>query len=147
MRKFIKYIAVLLVCLFTAGALMTPAQAKDKKDKKEKPHPLTVLRAEFDREAFKGQEIGIRRECTVWLKNLSHEELKNVKVNLKVLFKARVVDDFTETVESIDAAGRVFVKFKWQDYDMKPKYTHQIWITYINDDGEEVTYECEPPVW
>ncbi|MBQ7502041.1 hypothetical protein IJT93_04915 [bacterium] len=147
MQKYIKYIALIIVCLFAAGTLLAPAQAAKKKEKKENEHPLAVLRAEIDREAFKGQEIGVRRQCTIWLKNLSHKELKDVKVNLKVLYQAKVIHDLDKTVESLDASERVFVTFKWQDYEMKPKYTHQIWLTYTNDDGEEVTYECEPPVW
>ena len=101
MQKYIKYIALIIVCLFAAGTLLAP----------------------------------------------SHKELKDVKVNLKVLYQAKVIHDLDKTVESLDASERVFVTFKWQDYEMKPKYTHQIWLTYTNDDGEEVTYECEPPVW
>ncbi|MBQ7529587.1 hypothetical protein IJT10_06755, partial [bacterium] len=111
----------LSVILWTMVALCfcfsSISQAKEKRDEREK-HPISILKAELDRDGFDSNTTCVKRTCVAWVKNISRHEVKNIKVNLKIKYKTRTLQDLTETIETLEPGKRVFVNFKWDDYDM-----------------------------
>ena len=139
MRK----ISLLLTAALLILGMALPSIADGKKKVK---HPLCLLQAHTEcTPAPRGSEAD-RCGCVLEVKNLSHDKVEGIKVNLKLRNGSRDFFDLEKEVDPIEAGKKAFVRFKWEDY-YKRKLTPYIWITYKNDEGEEVTFEAEPPAW
>lgn len=140
-------LSAILLAVIALSLFFSSVQAKDKKNDEREKHPISILKAELDRDGFDSNTTCVKRTCIVWVKNISRHEVKDVKVNLKIKYNTKVLQDLTETIESLEPGKRVFVNFKWEDYDMKNKFTPEIHVTYPNDEGKEVTFQANSLVW
>ncbi len=140
-------LALFLTVILLAGMAAPPAWAAKDKEKESGRHPVAVIKAEVDRDGFDSGTTGVQRRCTLWIKNLSREDMQKIKVKLKVFGNRRELEEMEKEIEELEAGARVFVTFKWEDFSNAKKQNIQIWLTYTNDEGEEVTFQAQSPVW
>lgn len=150
MRRYIKFAAIfmaVLMCLGIFGSAADAARKNKDRDPKKKQHPVAVIKGEVDRDGFDGGTTSVRRVCTLWVKNLGRDDMDKVKVKMKVYDNRRLLEEKEEEIEDLEAGSRVFVNFRWEDFSRSSKQRIEIWLTYTNDEGEEVTYQAPSPVW
>ncbi|MGM9999533.1 MAG: hypothetical protein ACI38Q_09150 [Candidatus Bruticola sp.] len=145
MRKFNIFIGLVLSVVLFLGSL-APAVSAAKK-KKSDQHPVAVIKATVDRDAFDNDTVCVKRNCTLWVKNLSHDTYKDIKVNIKVYDNKRELESLDKSIDELEPGSRKFLHFKWDDYSRSRKQQIKIWLTYINDEGKEVTFQAPSPVW
>ena len=137
-RIALAIIAALIVGLWTGTCW---AEEKPKKVR----HPLSVLHAALDREYGDGL-YNVKYKATIWLRNVSHDDVDGIKCRLLVREGAKKYFEETKELDTIKAGKRVFVNFKWED-QRDYKVTPEIWITYTNDEGSEVEFQAFSPTW
>lgn len=143
-RSLILVLALLCAVVLTSA---TSAWAKKSKtDNDDVRHPLQVIRAEVNQDQV-GAMQSKKMDCIVWLKNISNDSVRNIKMSLKMRDGSRQLRSIDKEVDDLDAGKRIFVHFKWEEYDDRRRITPQIWVTYDNDNGKPVTFQAQPPVW
>ena len=147
MRKIRLLLGVILTAALIFGLCSQDVLAAKKQKEKKDEHPVAVIKATVDRNSFDNETTGVKRTCTLWVKNLSRETQKDIKVNIKIYDNKRELEDLDKTIEELDPGAREFVHFKWDDYSRSHKQRIRIWLTYTNDEGKEVTFEAPTPVW
>ncbi len=147
MRKIRILLGVVLTAALVLGLCSLDVWAAKKHKEKKDEHPIAVIKATVDRNSFDNETTGVKRTCTLWVKNLSRETQKDIKVNIKIYDNKRELEDLDKTIEELDPGAREFVHFKWEDYSRSNKQKIRIWLTYTNDEGKEVTFEALTPVW
>lgn len=137
-----KIVSIMLSLAILLGALSMQAWA----DKKEKViHPLQVMKASIERNRSVGPARSVEGRCTIWLKNISHDDVDGIKVVLKLREGSREIHSLEKTVDEIKGGKKAFLNYSWEDFEDR-KLTPQIWVTYNGEEGP-VTFQGEPPVW
>ncbi|MCR4784534.1 MAG: hypothetical protein K6A35_08495 [bacterium] len=149
MRKFRIFLSTVLTALFALSLVVSSplAQAAKNKEKNKFQHPVAVIKATVDRDQFDSDTTSVRRNCTLWVKNLGRDARQNIKVKIEISDNRRVLETLEKSIEELDAGARKFVNFKWEDYSRSRKQHINIWLTYTDDEGQEVTYQAPSPVW
>ncbi len=141
-----KNITLVLIAAVLVGLWTSFCWADDSSPKKEKKkRPLAVLHASLDKQYDDGID-NVRYRCTIWLRNVSHNDVENVKCKLVVRDGAKKYYEKEKEIETIPASKRVFVNYKWEDLK-DYKITPEIWITYKNDEGKEEEFQAYAPTW
>ncbi|MBQ7567848.1 hypothetical protein IJT17_03495 [bacterium] len=135
-------LAVLFIGLW-ASSVCWADEGSPKKGKVK--HPLSVLHAALDKEYGDGLN-NVKYRCTIWLRNISHNDVDGVKCRLLVRDGAKKYYEETKEIETIASGKRIFVNYKWEDR-IELRVTPEIWITYKNSDGEEVEFQAISPTW
>lgn len=141
-----KHITLAVIAALLIGLWASTCWADDSAPKKEKKkHPLAVLHASLEKQYGDGLN-NVKFKCTIWLRNVSANDVDDVKCKLVVRDGAKKFYEKEKELEPIKAGKRVFVNYKWED--LKDfKVTPEIWITYKNDEGKEVEFQAYAPTW
>ena len=84
-----KNITLALIAALLVGIWTSVCWADDSSPKKEKKkRPLAVLHASLDKQYDDGLN-NVKFKCTIWLRNVSHSDVENVKCKLVVRDGAR----------------------------------------------------------
>ena len=84
MRKIRLLLGVVLTAALILGLCSQDVLAAKKQKEKKDEHPVAVIKATVDRNSFDNETTGVKRTCTLWVKNLSRETQKDIKVNIKI---------------------------------------------------------------
>ncbi len=136
-------LAAMLIIAVWSGACW--ADDENKTEKKKVRHPLVVLHADIERENQAGMQPN-KGTCEVWIRNVSHQDVDNVKCRLVLRDGSREFFKLEDELGTINASKRGFAKFKWEEYQRR-ELTPQIFVIYNNEDGEQVEFETRPPNW
>lgn len=141
-----RIVSIILTLAIAFMALSMPVLAKDDQAKsaKNQRHPVLVVKAMLDKSRDDGSR-NTRGVCTLWLKNISDVDVDGIKVNLKLRDGLREIHDLTKEVENLEPGKRIFVNFKWEDFNDR-KLTPTLWVTYNGAEGP-VTFQAQSPVW
>ena len=139
-RLTLSLIATLVLSLWSSACF-----AADKDAKKKERKPLAVLHAALDKDYNQGMN-NIRYKCTIWVRNVSGDDIDGIKCRLKVHEGSKLFYEKTQELDPIETGHRVFVVFKWEDFK-DYEYTPEIFITYRNEEGKEVEFQAYAPTW
>lgn len=139
-RLTLVIIATLMLSLWANACF-----AADKEEKKDERKPLCLLHAAIDKDYRQGMN-NIRYKATLWLRNVSGNDVEGITCRLKVHEGAKVYFEETKEVDPLETGHRVFIVFKWEDYK-DYHYTPEVFITYKNDEGKNVEFQAYAPTW
>ena len=138
-----KKLTLALIATLIIGLWAGTCWAGEKKEKVK--HPLSILHAALDKDYNDGIN-NVKFKCTIWLRNVSHNDVDGVKCKIVVRDGAKKYYEKEKEIETLKAGKREFVTFKWEEFK-DYRITPEIWLTYKNDEGKDVEFQAYSPTW